>query len=168
MPCVFWFRGNISPAPTFLMNTFKQHYFYQFIFNINVSSGSLQAAHPPPTCPVSHTGSVPQGMLWIRGSWINMEALTPVSLLRQGSHQRQRNRWNNLWRFYDFQLPGGSDMMPHGETGGGVQRLECLCMFSMRHDSLSHCMLRLWWCKNVVSKTCLQGRLSTSSYSTER
>ena len=91
--------------------------------NLNMSSGSLQATSTP-YLPLSHTGSVPQGMLWMRGSWINMEALTPVNLLQQASHQQHKSRWKNLWRFYDFQLPGGSDIKPHRETGEGGREVE--------------------------------------------
>lgn len=84
-----------------------------------MSSGSLQATSTPYLPPVPHTVSVPQGMLWMRGSWNNMEALTAVSLLWRASHQRQTSRWKNLGGFYDIRLWGGSDMMPHRGTGGG-------------------------------------------------
>lgn len=124
------------------MNKRKQHYFNQFSMNLNMSSGSLQATSTPYLLPVPHTGSVPQGMLWMRGSWINMEALTAVSLLRRASHQRQRSRWKNLGRFYDIQLRGGSDMMPHRGTGGGVwETWACVCMFSARLPQCSRSTL---------------------------
>lgn len=83
-----------------------------------MSSGSLQATSTPYLPPVPHTVSVPQGMLWMRGSWNNMEALTAVSLLWWASHQRQTSRWKNLGGFYDIRLWRGSDMMPHRGTGG--------------------------------------------------
>lgn len=122
-----------SLASPLWIDKLKQHYFNQFFMDLNMSSVLLQATSNPYLPPILHTGSVPQGMLWMRGSWINMEALTPVCLLWQASHQRQRSRWKNLWRFYDFQLQGGSVMMPHRGTGGrGLDDLSvCVCVSSL-------------------------------------
>lgn len=110
---------------------FKQRYFNQPFMNLNMSSGSLRATSTPCPPPVPHTRSVPRGLLWMGGSWINTEALTPVSFLRRASHQRQRSRWKNLWSFCDIQLWGGSDMMPHRGTGGEVWETIRLSRFTL-------------------------------------
>ncbi len=126
---------NVPPGSSLWINKPKQRYFNLYFMNYDMSSGSLQATFTPCPPPVLNTGSVPQGLLWMRGSWINMEALTPVSLLQRASHQRQRSRWKNLRSLYDIQLPGGSDMVPHRETGGEVWetsvsvRFDCLSLF---------------------------------------